>query len=84
MPGRRQGGVRQVFRPRRNVLLTAGLHRKVRPQVAGVGAEAEHAGSGDQQEQTEEHENEHGNTSSEAGLRSAFWLSVEGADLISG
>jgi hypothetical protein len=53
VPGRWQGGVRQLFGPGRRGLLAAGLDWKTRPQVAGVGAEAEQAGHGDEQEQAE-------------------------------
>jgi hypothetical protein len=58
VPIRRQGGVRQLFRPRG--LLAAGLHREVWAQVARVGGEAEDACHGYEQEHTEKDENEHG------------------------
>ena len=60
MPIRRQCSVCQLFGPGRVALLAAGLHRKARSEVARVGAEAAQARDGNEQEQTEEHQGEHG------------------------
>ena len=52
--------MRQLFRPRRVALFAAGLHGKAWAQVAGVSAEAEQSCHGDEHEQAEKHESEHG------------------------